>query len=590
MSHRLFKIHELVEVICEAAVVPPRQIEIDPHYDFEVEEDSVVPQRSQRTLAMLARVNKFIGEIALKTLWRGPATSFMPFFKLFPEDYMCPNPDYSPTRFVRKRPPTVADYKRFIHYSKYVRYLDCGERYKNNPITSEVLLEDYSTLFPTRPVFPRLKALICSIEGTKLLSFLLHSGIRSLHLDRPSGEEGRQSEGITATDLQASLPNLLRLQDLLPLAKRITMMGPEPAGTLFQRGMDSVLHKWTHLRHLEVSRFLSEFPTFFGAVSRLQCLQYLKIAIARRDKFSINGMKPALGVVHTASKLDIEGEVGDLHLALGICNPGTQLTRIGLRFYSPRVTDGDPPLECFTFPPTLSQKRLTELTITGYGCDLSNAYPTPAWRLPCSVFSTLATPKCNFTTIEIETPYFFVITKSFLDLIAETSPALKTFVVITHNPDIDRIPMITLGALRRFALALPNLTRLGLEVDARSRVQLEGWKDNLAASENLGNPSVSSSSSLEILEVGVSPIRNVKYVVEFLRRPFAKLEKIICDNCCDYCSCGISHAHWADWGSEEEEEHSDDCDVRSLSFILKWRRVKDTMHEPLFVLTDELLL
>ncbi|KIM25445.1 hypothetical protein M408DRAFT_26227 [Serendipita vermifera MAFF 305830] len=300
-------------------------------------------------------------------------------------------------------------------------------------------------------------------------------------------------------------------------------------------------------------------------------------------------MKPALGVVHTASKLDIEGELGDLHLALGICNPGTQLTRIGLRFYSPRVTDGDPPLECFTFPPTLSQKRLTELTITGYGCDLGDAYPTPAWRLPCSVFSTLATPKRKFTTIKIETPYFFLITESFLELIAETSPGLKTFVVLTRNPDIDRIPTITLGSLERFAFALPNLSRLGLEVDARPRVRLKGRNDNPAAPESLDNPSMSSSNSLEIFEVGVSPIDNVEYVVGFLQKHFAKLEKIICDNCCHYCSCGTSHAHWAYLGREDEEDHSDDCNVRSLSFSLRWRRVKDTLHEPLFVLSDELL-
>ncbi|KIM25441.1 hypothetical protein M408DRAFT_26224 [Serendipita vermifera MAFF 305830] len=446
MSHQLFTIHELVEAICEASVIPPQEPEGgQDHDDFEIEEDIVVPEILQRELVMLARVNKFIGEIASKILWRRPFWSLEPFLMLFPEDYLYPILNYTlvfAQRFVKKMPPEIADYERFIHYSQYVQYLDYGECSQCRPIP-EVVFNDYFALFPTRPVFPRLKALTWYIEETSQLRFLIHSGIKSLQLDRPLKEQERQPEEITATDLQESLPNLVRLRDLIPLSERVSEPGPDPAETPFQKGMDSVLQNWTHLRHLEVSRLLSDFTTLFTTISKLQRLQYLKIVVAQRDEPiqpSSDGLKPALDVVHTASKLDIEGELEDLHLALRICSTGTQLTCVGLLFYPFSDTDKDPPLDYFFLPPTLSQKQLTELTINGYGYDLGYDYPKPDWKLPCSVFSTLATPRSNFTAIQIETPYSLLITESFLDLIAETSPALKTFIMLTRNPHIDRSP------------------------------------------------------------------------------------------------------------------------------------------------------
>lgn len=96
MSHQLFTIHELVEAICEASVISPQEPEGgQDHDDFEIEEDIVVPEILQRELVMLARVNKFIGEIASKILWRGPFWSLEPFLMLFPEDYLYPILNYT---------------------------------------------------------------------------------------------------------------------------------------------------------------------------------------------------------------------------------------------------------------------------------------------------------------------------------------------------------------------------------------------------------------------------------------------------------------------------------------------------------------
>ncbi|KIM25439.1 hypothetical protein M408DRAFT_26223 [Serendipita vermifera MAFF 305830] len=507
---------------------------------------------------------------------------------LFPDDYMCsvPDPESSPTKFITKRPPTTADYERFIHYSQYLWHLDYGKG-SWCPIPED-FFEDYFTLFPTRSVFPQLKSLTWYMKGANQLPFLIHSGIKSLQLDRPSGEQEPQPEDITVTDLQAILPNLIHLRDLVPLNGRTSMSGPDP--TPFQKGMDSILHKWTQLRRLEVSRYLPGFFTLFIAISELQSLQYLKIVVAQRGEPiqpSRDGLKPALDVVHTASKLDIEGELEDLHIALRICSTGTQLTHVGLLLYRPidnMDRDNDPPLDHFDYfflPPTLSQKKLTELTINGYGYSLNYGYPSPNWQLPCSVLSTLVTPKCNFTAIEIGIPYFFVITESFLDLIAKTSPALKIFIILTPNPYINRNPTITLVSLIRFALSLPNLLRLGLEVDARPNAEITGPEDHTEAHLKHSNDSrVLTSSFVKILEVGVSPIDDVGYVVECLRRHFTKLVHVIYDDCRNYCWCDFGYDNC---DSDYEDFHLPECEIHLLPFIQEMeglRRIEEMGHEP----------
>lgn len=556
-----------MEAICEALFTYHDDSE---NGHFGVALDSEYRERPRRTLATLARVDKFVGEVALKVLWKEPG--FKPFIRLFPDDYIFSDSAYTMLTF--KRQATIADYERFIHYSKSVWYLHLGEA--PSVRVFKRFVEEYRGLFPTRPVFPQLKSLIWSVDEHAMPDSFLHSGLLSLQLNRPLFDDRvKHTANITVNGLQANSPNLIRLRDLVPMPNRGRFSDSySPAGTPFQKRMDVLLYRWTHLHHLEVSRFLSQFPTLFVAVSQLQRLWYLKIAIALEvDKFTppiIDGVEPALDVVHTASKMEIEGEIEHLHLALRLCSPGTRLTSISLLHYLNGGGDEDQTHDYFVLPPTLSQIQITELTIDllDNGEDIPN-HP-PNWQLPCSAFSTLTTSKFNFTKVEMRINYCVATTDSFLDMMAKTSPGLTYFVILRtmrQDDEIFQFPILTLGGLIEFVLALPKLRHLGLEMDARSNTSLENRMDNPGTRlEQLDDRRVSSSSSVKIIEVGASPIDDVEYVANYLRVSLPALK---------YVGCEEGH-HYYD--SDQEKEKKDKTEVVWTGcFFSRWCKVRDLL-------------
>lgn len=88
MSSQVFEIHELVTAICEAVIVYVPDLESSHFGLYFYWTSSLV----LKTLASLARVNRFVGSIALAVLWREPINNFEPFLGLFPGDYFATTP------------------------------------------------------------------------------------------------------------------------------------------------------------------------------------------------------------------------------------------------------------------------------------------------------------------------------------------------------------------------------------------------------------------------------------------------------------------------------------------------------------------
>lgn len=456
----------------------------------------------------------------------------------------------------------MLDFERFIRHSDPVRYLDLDSVYF--PTIPTRFFDDYCTLFPTRPCFPHLRSLICSLNPPMSLN-LLHKGLISLQIDRsalfstPSSDE----QQITANNLLARLPNLVHLRDIVPMPNRGRFSGAyAPAGTPFQRDTDRILHNWTFLRHLEASRHLPDFPAFFAAISQLCRLEYLKIAIAREDKFEKGvaaGVGPALGASHTASELEIEGEIDDLHVALRLCSPGVVLTSVSLLFYMNGGSDQESVArEYFTLPPLLSHIPITTLTIDLLDNGEDNQNGVPPWSLSCSAFSTFASPKCNFSKLELRIPFSVAIAKDFLDLLSRSSPFLESFVILrctSQDEDYFYFPTLTLENMIQFALTLPRLQYLGLEMDARANTEPEA---NLGGTTSI-NPLIGSSSSrLTTIEVGSSPIDDAAVVAKLLQQHFPALKTLGWDN--------------DDWYDPEDDYY---ISYRRLTreYDLRWREV-----------------
>lgn len=84
MASQIFEIRELVELICEALLTyyPDAEsghIGLKLHHGY---------PHCLKVLAVLARVNKFIGSIASTVLWREPTKGLKPFLRVFPDDYV----------------------------------------------------------------------------------------------------------------------------------------------------------------------------------------------------------------------------------------------------------------------------------------------------------------------------------------------------------------------------------------------------------------------------------------------------------------------------------------------------------------------
>lgn len=85
MAERVFQIQELVEAICEAVIVYTDEEE-EGYFGFAIDFARWTERNGRRTLVELTQVNKFVGAIADRILWREPKNGLIPFLNLFSED------------------------------------------------------------------------------------------------------------------------------------------------------------------------------------------------------------------------------------------------------------------------------------------------------------------------------------------------------------------------------------------------------------------------------------------------------------------------------------------------------------------------
>lgn len=300
-----------------------------------------------------------------------------------------------------------------------------------------------------------------------------------------------------------------------------------PVGTQFQRETDAILHQWP-LTHLEVVRYLVDLPYFFTIAARLLRLDHLKIIAVRHDKFTVPplaGLDPNLDVFHTASILEIEGEIADLHQALRLCSPGKNLTRVSLLHYMNGMATPLTAREFFILPPHLSRKPLEAVMIDwrDNGEDIPNG--SPEWTLPSSAFSSFTAPPHRFTKLDLRIPYCVPIDSTFLRLVATSQPMLEHFVLLRSDRQSDtqfRFTTLSFREMLQFAISLPKLHHLGLESDTRSGG--DGVGDD--GSHLQTQPSV-VFTHMVTLEVGASPINNVEIVAKACQQLFPNLRRLL---------------------------------------------------------------
>lgn len=464
----------------------------------------------------------------------------------------------------------MEEFELFIKYSESVRYMSIRA-----PIPIR-FFEKYRFLLPARPYFPQLRSLAWDMNLKDGLQ-LLHSGVISLHISHYNycGDESEQEADLVANSLQERTPNLIRMRDVVSMLSRGRS---SPSSTLavleFQRSMHRVLPRWTHLRHLDINRLLRDFPAFFTAVSQLPKLSYLKIAIARCEDDDYDGairveVELARDAIHNAEELKVEGEIEDLHLGLALCSPGTRLTRVSLEYYIYTSSFSEQEIharEYFILPTTLSLVPITEFRVTVQDNGEDMLSDPPAWAVPSSAFSTLTTSRCNLFKIDIRILYCTAIILPFLDLIAKLSPCLEQFVILRSEYQEDRIfqfPSITLVDVTRFALALPKLHHLGLDMDTRPGCYMGGSRMDPKTPDHTNEL---IQSNLKILEVGASPINEVSAVAKHLRYHFPMLENL-----------GWEGGYEGIWNPAEKDAESDASCRWTDKFGFRWRRVCDIL-------------
>lgn len=452
-----------------------------------------------------------------------------------------------------KLPPAIGDFERFILHSKSARHLKIDHQ---APASFENI---YQSLFPTRPCFPQLRSLIYSAPPNYGLIRLLHPGIISLQIDRDVGDgsESVQETELITCSIQARTPNLIRFRDMATIPYR-DKYSIAPAGTPFEKSVDGILHKWTHLRHLELVRLLPDFPIVFTAISQLYDLEYLKLVIARAEPNVapiITGVEHSQNVSHGASKLEIEGDIADLHLGLALCSPGTRLTRISLLFYLNGSWTYRDRQDYLILPQKLSLVSITEVTVDVQdGEGFRRNFP-PKWQLPSSAIFTLTTSEYNLVKLHIRLQCCVAITQPLLNSVVQSSPHLEHFVILRSVIQNDRLfyfPVVTLEDALQFALALPKLHHLGLDMDARLESHVI---DSLA---HLDNTIKLMKSCLDTLEVGASPIDDAVSVGNRLQRYLPLLRNL-------------------GWENGRKTAREEDCPW-TRKFGSQWQKVNDLLE------------
>jgi len=453
------------------------------------------------------------------------------------------------------REGTREDFDRFCAYSKHIRYVRtrCG-------IFPDEVLEDYMRLFPDRPILPCVLSISILMDSPGNLRHLLRSStpakdnpsasaspLRNLSIYRTGRSELLGENESLARDLVAFQRSNSKLGggldaflDYLPFPERGRWCYC-PAGAAFQESMenafvlpppeteDAPVHG---LRHLAVTHYLHEFPDFFRRVARMRALEHLRIAIAHEDGLG-ETEEPIIaqcpineGIPHSASTLEIEGQWGQLPIAVNLCAPPSaaiQFRTISLFYYltdlPPTRATADQLLDLpeDIIPPDHLEALIIDMLDNGE--DIPNsvdggfeaALKVDALR-PLLRYRQMA-------KLHLELPFNILLDLNILyALAAVMGETLKHFVILRRlgqdyedpfNPGLtaDNLPTIV-------GTVLPRLETLGLDVIYNEILASFKW-----------DPSV-ASSLLQTLYVGETILSDaqIPLVARFLKENFPGLQ------------------------------------------------------------------